>query len=88
MLVLAGNPSKKESVVLKLSCGRGSKFSIRGSNRMLVVYVAIVKLRFFHSGFSFILRIVRLNPLQVFYWFGFLGSSYLCVLYIPHFTLI
>ena len=28
---------KKQSVKSKLSCGRGSKFSTRGSNRMLVV---------------------------------------------------
>ena len=35
----------------KLSHGRGSKFSTQGSNRILTVYVAIVKLQFFHSGF-------------------------------------
>ena len=34
----------------ELSRGCGSKFSTRGSNRMLVVKVAIVKLQFFHSG--------------------------------------
>ena len=34
------------------------------------------------------LRIARLNPPQVFYRFGFLRSSYLWFLYIPHFTLI
>ena len=29
----------------------------------------------------FTLRIVRLNPPQVFYWFSFLGSSYYFVIY-------
>ena len=48
----------------------------------------LCKFQFFHSGFSFTLRIVRLNPPQVFYQFGFPGSSYLCVFYISHFTLI
>ena len=44
VLVLAGNPRKKQSVDLELSWGRGSKFPTRGSkfptrgsNRMLVV---------------------------------------------------
>ena len=37
VLVLAGNLRKKESVISELSRGRGSKFSTRGSNRMLVV---------------------------------------------------
>ena len=41
-------------------------FLLVGSNRILAVYVAIVKLRFFHSGFKFTLRIVRLNSSQVF----------------------
>ena len=40
---------------------------------MLAVYVAIVKLQFFHSGFSFFLRIVNLNPSQVFTDLIFLG---------------
>ena len=62
MLVLAGNPRKKESMISELARGRVSKFSTLGNNRMLVVKVAIVKLRFFHSGFSFTLRIVKLNP--------------------------
>ena len=35
----------------ELSRGRGSKFSTRGSNKMLVVLVAVVKFQFFHSGF-------------------------------------
>ena len=75
------NPKKKEFVVSELARGRVSKFLLVGSNRMLVVYVAIVKLRFFHSGFRFTLRIVRLNPPQVFtVWFP--GSSYHCVIYI------
>ena len=34
---VVGNPRKKESVVLELSHGRGSKFSTRGSNKMLMV---------------------------------------------------
>ena len=58
------NPRKKESVVLELARGRVSKFLLMGSNRMLVD--AIVKLRFFHSGFRFTLRIAKLNPPQVF----------------------
>ena len=48
----------------------------------------LCKLQFFHSGFSFTLRIVKLNPSQVFYQFGFLGLSYCCVFYFPHFTII
>ena len=48
----------------------------------------LCKLQFFHSGFSFTLRIVRLNPSQVFYWFGFSGLSYCCVFYFLHFTII
>ena len=80
-LYLLENPRKKESVVSELARGCISKFLLVDSNRMLVVYVAIVKLRFFHSGFRFILRIDRLNPPQVFtVWF--LGSSYHCVIYI------
>ena len=46
------------------------------------------KLQFFHSGFSFTLKIARLNPPQVFYRFGFPALSYCCVLYFPHFTII
>ena len=65
-LYLLENPRKKESVVPELARGRVSKFLLVGSYRMLVVQVTIVKLRFFHSGFRFILRIARLNPLQVF----------------------
>ena len=42
VLVLAGNPRKKQSVDMELSRGCGSKFPTRGSNKMLVVYVAIV----------------------------------------------
>ena len=34
----------------ELSHGHGSKFSTRDINRMLVVYVTIVKLQFFHNG--------------------------------------
>ena len=60
------NPRKKEFVVSELARGCISKFLLVDSNRMLVVYVAIVKLRFFRSGFRFILRIDRLNPPQVF----------------------
>ena len=37
VLVVAVNPRKKQSVDSELSCGRGSKFSARGSNRMFVV---------------------------------------------------
>ena len=37
VLVLAGNPRKKQSVDSELSRGHGSKFPTRGSNRMLVV---------------------------------------------------
>ena len=37
MLVLAGNPRKKQSMDSELSRDRGSKFPTRGSNRMLVV---------------------------------------------------
>ena len=48
----------------------------------------LCKLQFFHSGFSFTLRIARLNPPQVFYQFGFSELSYCCVLYFPHFTII
>ena len=48
----------------------------------------LCKLQFFHSGFSFTLRITRLNPLQVFYWFGFPGLSYCCILYFPHLSMI
>ena len=65
-LYLLENPRMKEFVVSKLAHDRVSKFLLVGSNRMLVVYVAIVKLRFFHSGFRFTLRIARLNPPQVF----------------------
>ena len=36
-LVVAVDQGKKKSVDLELSHGRGSKFSTRGSNRMLVV---------------------------------------------------
>ena len=35
-LVVAADQGKKWFVDSELSCGRGSKFSIRGSNRMLV----------------------------------------------------
>ena len=42
VLVLAGNPRKKESVVSEFARGRVSKFSTWGSNRMLVVLVTIV----------------------------------------------
>ena len=31
----------------------------------------------------FTLRIARLNPPQVFYWFDFPGLSYSCVFYFP-----
>ena len=65
-LYLLENPRKKESVVSELARGCVSKFLLVGSNRMLVVYVTIVKLRFFYSGFKFILRLARLNPPQVF----------------------
>ena len=41
----------------------------------------LCKLQFFHSGFSFTLRIARLNPSQVFYRFGFPGLSYRCVIH-------
>ena len=34
----------------ELSRGHGNNFFTRDSNRMLVVYVAIVKLQFFHNG--------------------------------------
>ena len=34
--MVAADQRKMLSVDLKLSCGRGSKFSTRGSNRMLV----------------------------------------------------
>ena len=64
-LYLLENPRKKESVVSELACGRVSKFLLVGSNRMLVVS-PIEQLRFLHSGFRFTLRIVRLNPPQVF----------------------
>ena len=37
VLVLAGNPRKKQSMNLELSRGRDSKFCTRGSNIMLVV---------------------------------------------------
>ena len=69
----------------ELSRGRGSKFSTRGSNRMLVVQVAIVNLQFFHSGSGFTLRIARLNPPQVFNQFDFPRLSYRCFLYFPHY---
>ena len=82
-LYLLENPRKKESVVLDLARGRVSKFLLVGSNKMLVVYVAIVKLRFYHSGFRFTLRIVRLYPPQIFYQFGFPKLSYCCVFYFP-----
>ena len=78
-LYLLENPRKKESVVSELARGHVNKFLLVGSNRMLVVEVAIVKLRFFHSGFRFTLRIVRLNPSQIFtVWFP--RSSYHCVI--------
>ena len=48
----------------------------------------LCKLQFFYSGFNFTLRIARLNPPQVFYWFGFPGLSYCCILYFSHFTII
>ena len=31
------------------------------------------------------LRIAKLNPPQVFYWFGFPKLSYCCVIYFPHY---
>ena len=68
-------------MVSELARGHASKFLLVGSNRMLVVEVAIVKLRFFHSGLRFTLKIVRLNHSQVFIvWFP--RSSYHCVIYI------
>ena len=81
-MYLLENPRKKEFVVSELARGRVNKFLLVGSNRMLVVKVAIVKLRFFLVDLLFILRIARLNPPQVFYWFGFPESSYHCVIYI------
>ena len=69
----------------ELPCGRGSKFYTRGSNRMLVVEVLLYKLQFFHSGSVFTLRIARLNPPQVFYWFGFPGLSYRVFFIFPHY---
>ena len=56
-LYLLENPRKKESVVLELTRGHVSKFSGLSP---------IEKFRFFHNGFGFTLRIVRLNPPQVF----------------------
>ena len=49
--MVAMDQGKKKFVDSKLSPGHGSKFSTQGSNRMLVVKVAIVKLQFFHNGF-------------------------------------
>ena len=37
VLVLTGNPRKKEFVVSELARGRVSKFLLVGSNRMLVI---------------------------------------------------
>ena len=65
-LYLLENPRKKESVVSELARGRVSKFLLVGSNRDVSGLSPVEKLWFFHSGFRFILRIVRLNPLQVF----------------------
>ena len=65
-MYLLENLRKKESVVSELARGYVSKFLLVGSNRMLVVQVAIVKLRFFHRGFRFTLRIAKLNPPQIF----------------------
>ena len=65
-LYLLENPRKKESVVSELARGHVSKFLLVSSDRMLVVKVAIVKFRFFYSGFRITLRIARLNPPQVF----------------------
>ena len=64
-LYLLENPRKKESVVSKLTRGRINKFLLVGSIRMLVVCLA-EQLRFFYSGFRFTLRVVRLNPSQIF----------------------
>ena len=66
---------------LKLSWGRGSKFSTRYSNRMLVVYVLLYKLQFFHSGFGFHLEDSKVKSSLGFYWFGFLGDHILCYLF-------
>ena len=63
-------------MVSELARSSISKFLLMGNNRMLVVLVAIVKLRFFLVDLLFTLRIVSLNPLQVFYRFGFPGLSY------------
>ena len=70
-------------MVSKLARGRVSKFLLVSSNRMLVVKVTIIKLRFFLMDLLFTLRIARLNPPQVFYRFSFLGLSYRCVFYFP-----
>ena len=64
-LYLLENPRKKESVVSELARGHVSKFLLVGSNRMLVVS-PVEQFRLFRSGFRFTLRIVRLNPPQVF----------------------
>ena len=53
-LYLLENRRKKESVVSELARGHVSKFLLVGSNRMLVVQVAIVKLLdVFLLGLSF-----------------------------------
>ena len=49
-------------MVSELACGRVSKFLLMGSNRILVVSVAIVKLQFFLVDLLSTLRIARLNP--------------------------
>ena len=43
-LVVAVDQGKKSFVDSKLSHGRGGRYSTRGSNRMLVVYVLLYKL--------------------------------------------
>ena len=87
-LYLLENPRKNESVVselslgLVISCLHEVAIGCQWSKSLLY------KLRFFHNGFSFTLRIAKLNLPQVLYRFCFPGSSYFCVLYIPHFILI
>ena len=62
VFVFCKGQRKKESVVSELARGCVSKFLLVGSNRMLVVEVTIVKLRFFLVDLLFTLRIARLNP--------------------------
>ena len=70
--------------ISELSWGRGSKFPTLGQQQDVSgLSRYYVNFNSFQWICYFTLRIARLNPPQVFYRFGFPGSSDLCVLYFP-----